>query len=124
MLFTIVLEDGREVRRHVDQIKSRVDAVPVISEDPGPDTESFDKTEPENCTTPLTWHARSWASPRDRCFGNVEQPSIVETDSPSLSEPAVVENAEDTPTIDLNVRTGPRRSGRVKQAPNYYGHGT
>lgn len=115
-LYTINLNDGRSITRHVDHLKSRVESdkngfnndhpTDNLQDIDLPQTDDVSDNEPEiENTTPL---AEETGSDDFSPTVEGEAPTTVETNSTSESE--------------SDMHSGPRRSFRDRHPPDRYGH--
>ena len=145
-MFEVILTDGREIRRHADQLRSRAPAVTVTQEVDGNanDDDYFDIEIPnptENTET-VTGAMASEQTDDSLTPAESETPRVDESndrnesgaprapseDSPhSSSEGATAESNTNTdpPNVEPNTsteQTNIRRSNRARNPPAYYSH--
>ena len=128
-LFEVILSDGRKIRRHADQFRSRTSAATVTqgtdgqaeAEEDDPDMtipnteESISDPEPEQSVA----NPDETETPRVNEGSNDESPRDTSASSPhATSEGDTVESNTNTDTNQPNVR----RSNRARNPPPYYSH--
>ena len=122
-LHTVLLKDGRSVRRHTDQLRPRVEKENSVENNSPNDVDDFDystrkgdrdESEITDSQEPqeLSLSPESGAEPGTGTNSSTE---------PAEHEPPDIPPEDVTPSHPEDT-TGPRRSSRSRKQPNRYGY--
>ena len=117
MLFTVQLEDGRMVRKHTDQLRSRVES----SQETSVTTDSVE--DGNELDLPESEHQEVQETPVNSDGDVSSQSSLTETVDPNRTDEPQTENestTEQSQQDSTQSRPMPRRSGRTRHPPERF----
>ena len=131
-MFEVTLTDGRQIRRHADQLRSRAPA--TVNQGVGRESEpddDFDMSIPNTGEVPESSNSDLEAEQSDATPTETDTPRTTDESNESSPSRDASESRPHMPSEGDTIGTNPsidtgqpsvRRSGRARNPPTYYGH--